>query len=151
MKRRALIVLLGAFAACSSARVAQVSEATWEQEVRAAEERHRRAFLANDVVVLDELFAEDFVVNSPLNRVVDRQQLLDLVRAGRLTLSAFEQRIETVRRYGDVAVVMGADAATFAAPAPNAGTTQNRRFTDLWRFDGRRWLFTARQASIVCP
>ena len=123
----------------------------WEQEVRAAEQKHRAAFLAGDVAALQAMFSDDFVVNSPLNVVIDKARLLDIVRKGVLTISSFEQNIEQVRRYGDVVVVMGADSVVYAAPSPNAGRTQRRRFTDLWRQEGGRWRFVARQATVICP
>ena len=44
-----------------------------------------------------------------------------------LPLSMFEQEIESIRRFGDHVVVMGADRVVYAAPSPNAGQTQRRR------------------------
>lgn len=144
-----LFVFLGGVARAGA--VPPDSGGTWEQEVRAAEQKHRAAFLAGDVVALQAMFSDDFVVNSPLNVVVDKARLLEMVRKGVLTISSFEQNIEQVRRYGDVVVVMGGDSVVYAAPSPNAGQTQRRRFTDLWRRDGGRWRFVARQASVICP
>lgn len=123
----------------------------WEEAVRAAEERHRQAFLANDLDALQNMLSDDFVVNSPRNTIIERDQLLGLVRSGALALSSFEQEIESVRRFGDVVTVMGEDAVTYAAPSPNAGQTHRRRFTDLWRLDDGRWRFVARQANVICP
>lgn len=144
-----LLLLFGVTAARAGA--APDTAGSWEQEVRAAEQKHRAAFLAGDVAVLQAMFSDDFVVNSPLNVVVDKARLLDMVRKGVLSISSFEQNIEQVRRYGDVVVVMGGDSVVYAAPSPNAGRTDRRRFTDLWRQEGGRWRFVARQASIVCP
>jgi ketosteroid isomerase-like protein len=122
---------------------------TWEQEVRAAEERHRQAFLATDTAALREMFSDRLVVNSPLNTVVDKTQLLAMVRSGRIAISSFDQQIERVERYGDVAVVMGQDAVVYAPPSPNAGQTQKRRFTDIWRREDGGWRFAARQATVI--
>lgn len=144
-----LCVFLGAVAHAGAA--PPDSGDAWEQEVRAAEQKHRAAFLAGDVAALQAMFSADFVVNSPLNVVVDKARLLDMVRKGVLTISSFDQNIEQVRRYGDVVVVMGGDSVVYAAPSPNAGQTHRRRFTDLWRRDGGRWRFVARQASLICP
>lgn len=124
---------------------------TWEQEVRAAEQKHRSAFLAGDVQALDAILADDFAVNSPLNAILEKKQLLEMVRKGTLAISLFDQRIELVRRFGDTVVVMGGDTVVYAAPAPNAGQTHRRRFTDLWRLEEGRWRFVARQANVVCP
>jgi len=149
---RVRVLLLLFLVAASRAGAAPPETAgSWEQEVRAAEQKHRAAFLAQDVAALQAMFSDDFVVNSPLNSIVDKARLLDMVRKGVLTISSFEQNIEQVRRYGDVVVVMGADSVVYAAPSPNAGRTDRRRFTDLWRSEGGRWRFVARQASIICP
>ena len=136
--------------ACASATPGN-SGGSWEQEVRAAEQRHRAAFLAGDVAALEAMFSADFVVNSPLNVTVSKERLLEMVRQGMLSISSFEQNIEQVRRFGDVVVVMGGDTVVYAAPSPNAGLTHRRRFTDLWRQEGGRWRFVARHASIICP
>jgi ketosteroid isomerase-like protein len=121
----------------------------WEQQIRAAEQRHVKAFLARDTAALDSMFPDDFVVNSPQNRVVGKAELMTMVKRGVLSLSGFEQKIEQIRRFGDVVTVMGEDKVTFAAPSPMAGQTQKRRFSDIWQFRGKNWSFIARQATIV--
>jgi hypothetical protein len=132
---------------CSSA--GGPHEDGWEQRVRAAEERHRKAFLANDTTVLDAILANDFIVNSPQNRIIEKAELLGMVRRGVLTISTFEQKIDAVRRFGDIAVVMGVDSVVYAPPAPAAGQAHRRRFTDLWQLRDTTWSFVARQASLL--
>jgi ketosteroid isomerase-like protein len=121
----------------------------WEQQIRSAEEHHRKAFLAKDVAALDSLFADDFIVNSPQNRIIEKNELLGMVRGGALAISTFEQKIESVRRFGDLVVVMGEDRVVYAAPSPAAGQTHRRRFTDLWQLRRDTWSFIGRQASII--
>lgn len=121
----------------------------WEQQIRAAEERHRQAFLANDVAAIDAMLADDFIVNSPQNRIIEKRELLGMVQGGVLAISEFDQQIESVRRFGDIVVVMGADRVVYAAPSPAAGRTDSRRFTDIWERRGNDWRFVARHATIV--
>jgi ketosteroid isomerase-like protein len=124
----------------------------WETAVRAAEARHVAAVLENDAAAWDALLSDDFIVNSPRNTVVEKPALLEMVRNGMLSVSSFEQKIEIVRRFGDVAVVMGEDVQVWAPPSSNAGQTHCRRFTDVWRLDGGEWRYIARQATLVaCP
>lgn len=125
------------------------SNNAWEQQIRAAEERHRMAFLANDASALDAMFSDDFIVNSPQNRLVEKGELLGMVRGGVLAISSFEQKIESIRRFGDIVTVMGEDRVVYAAPSPIAGQTHRRRFIDIWQLQGDRWRFIARQASIT--
>jgi uncharacterized protein (TIGR02246 family) len=150
----ARIFAVGVFIVAGSARPGAARAdggGPWEQEVRAAEDRHGAAFLAGDLTALEEMFSEDFVVNSPRNSIIQKKQLLEMVRKGTLAISSFEQQIAEIRRFGDVVVVMGGDTVTYAAPSPEAGQTHRRRFTDLWRLQEGRWRFIARQASLICP
>ena len=102
--------------ACSSA--GQSHADAWEQKVRAS---------------LDTMLADDFIVNSPQNRIIEKAELLGMIGRGILAISTFEQKIDAVRRFGDIAVVMGVDSVVYAPPAPAAGQTHRRRFTDLWQ------------------
>jgi hypothetical protein len=126
--------------------------ADWEEALRAAEARHAAAVLTNDVRAWEALLDDEFIVNSPRNTVVEKPALLELVGSGWLSVSSLEQEIEAVRRFGDVAVVMGEDVQVWASPSPNAGQTHCRRFTDIFRLDGGEWRYIARQATRVsCP
>jgi hypothetical protein len=121
----------------------------WEQQIRAAEERHRNALLDNGVAALDLMLAEDFIVNSPQHRIIEKRDLLGMVESGVLAISIFQQEIESVRRFGNIAVVMGEDRVEYAQPSPAAGGTDRWRFTDVWERRGDAWSFVARQATLV--
>lgn len=127
------------------------TDPNWEQEVRVAEERHRNAFLANDVTALDAMLADGLIVNSPQNRIIEKRELLGMVERGVLAISTFEQDIQSIRRFGSIAVVMGEDRVVYAQPSPAAGRTERRRFTNLWERRGDTWIFVARQATIIGP
>jgi hypothetical protein len=72
---------------------------TWEQEVRAREEENRLAFLAADVVTLDRLWTEDFLVNSPINEVNDKRRTLALLETGRIRHTTMAVEIERMTRH----------------------------------------------------
>jgi len=117
----------------------------WEQEVRAREEENRLAFLAADLVTLDRLWTEDFLVNSPINEVNDKRRTLALLETGRIRHTAMAVEIERMTRHGDIAVVMGSDRVT----DPPDGTVSHRRFTNLWRIEGGEWRCFARHANVI--
>jgi hypothetical protein len=118
---------------------------TWEQDIRAREEENRLAFLARDVAVLDRLWTDDFLVNSPVNIVNDKVRTLELVRSGRVRHVSLSAEIERLARHDDVVVVMGADRVT----DPPDDTITRRRFTNLWRLEGGTWRCFARHANAV--
>jgi hypothetical protein len=118
---------------------------TWQHDIRALEERARAAFLAADTPTLDALWAEGFVVNSPLNVVNDKARVVELLRAGRIRHSTYDVEIEHMSRHGDVVVVMGRDTVD----GPPDGVRAHRRFTDVWQLQGGAWRSIARHAQIV--
>jgi len=120
-------------------------DSSWEQEIRAVEEEACRAFLAADAATLERLWAEGYVVNSPLQRVLDRGEVLGLLQAGRIRHSAYEYDIEHVSRYGDVVVVMGRDSVTDEP----GDVVSRRRYTNVWRLEGGRWRSIARHAHVA--
>ncbi len=119
--------------------------AAWEQEIRAREEEARVAFVAADLLALDQLWADGYTVNSPLQQVIAKGQLLEFLRSGRIRHREYEFQIEHVSRHGDVVVVMGADRVV----DPPDGTVSRRRFTNIWRLEGGAWRSIARHAHVV--
>jgi ketosteroid isomerase-like protein len=117
---------------------------SWEQAVRAREEENRVAFLAADMATLDRLWTDDFLVNSPINVVNDKQRTLALLQAGRIRHTSMTIEIEQMARHGDVVVVMGRDRVT----DPPDGAVSHRRFTNLWRLERDGWRCFARHANV---
>jgi len=117
----------------------------WETEIRQIEDECRLAFLAQDVERLRKMLADDLAVNSPLNRINSREQVLDLLQRGIIRHESMEQRIEQIARHGDVVVVMGEDAVK----NPGAPAVVRRRFTDVWRDIDGAWKLIARQATHI--
>ncbi len=120
-------------------------EGTWEQEIRAREREACEAFLGADVATLERLWADGFVVNSPLQMVLPRRGVLEALKAGRIRHTSYEYEIETVSRFGDVVIVMGNDRVT----DPPDGTLSRRRFTNVWRLENGAWRSIARHAHVV--
>lgn len=121
--------------------------APWEEEIRALEERGRVAFLAADTATLDPMWADDFIVNSPLEVINDKALVLALLASGRIRHTRDDVVIERVSRFGDVVVVMGRDTVD----GPPHGDLVDRRFTNVWQRQGSEWKMIARHAQIVAP
>lgn len=131
----------------SSRAVAEDRQMDWEARIEELEESGRRAFLSRDAERLARLWSEELVVNSPLGRVLSRDEVLDLLRRGVIAHASYEIVIEAARRHGDLVIVMGHD---FVADAADAAPIQ-RRFTDVWRAEADSWRMVARHASLAGP
>ena len=118
----------------------------WESEIRRLEEEARLAFLNADIPTLTRLWADAYTVNSPLERINDKAQVLALLQAGRIRHATYDCQIEHISRHGDVAVVMGQDHVT----GPPAGESR-RRYTNVWQLQNGQWRSIARHAQLVVP
>jgi len=122
-----------------------VSPTVWQEQVKVREEEARAAFLAADLSALDALWSDNYAVNSPLQQVLEKQKLLELLRAGRIRHSEYSFEIEYLCRHGDVVVVMGRDRVA----DPPDGVVSDRRFTNVWQLQDGTWRSIARHAHVV--
>lgn len=120
-------------------------EPDWQEKVIALEDENRRAFVARDFERLEDLWSDQFVVNSPINRVNDKRQLLDLLRAGTIAHSSLQGQIELIQRLGNLVVVMGSEVVTNTPDGPII----RRRFTNLWLAEGGTWRLIVRHANVI--
>jgi ketosteroid isomerase-like protein len=119
-----------------------------EVQIRNLEARHVEAMLARDEATLSTLWSPSMIVNAPNNTVSDGPGTLQAMRAGFVHYHAYEQTIESVKIFGDTAIVMGQETVT-PVMGPDANKPVQRRFLDVWQRTEDRWLQIARQASII--
>lgn len=129
----------------SEIKTAKAADTPWQQAIREHEETVRIAFLKADVATLDRFWSDGFLVNSPLQKVLPKGLVLDLLRAGRIRHLSFELVIENLVRTGDTVVVMGSDRVT----DPPDGVVSTRRFTNIWVLENGAWRTIARHAHVV--
>ncbi len=121
-----------------------------KEQVLALEKEMAVALVATDKETLLRLFAEDLMVNNPGNSVLtDRDQVMERVDAGIIQYSSFEQKVEGVRAYEGMVIVMGEETVRPSGNAPGAGHTLRRRFTDIWMLRDGAWQLTIRHANIL--
>lgn len=113
--------------------------------ILALEQAGRAAFLARDLRTLEALWSDALQVNSPINRVHSKQQVLALLGAGVIAHTALDATVELVMRHPDTVVVMGSERVVDDPAAPAV----HRRFTNVWRREGEAWRLFVRHANIV--
>jgi uncharacterized protein (TIGR02246 family) len=120
-----------------------------EQEVRRLNVEEVNAFLHKDPKAMAGLWSDDFVVTNPLNKFVNKRQVLGMMQSGFLEIPTLDRQIEYARVYGDTVIVAGNEAVVWGGKMPNAGKTEHLRFTSVWMKQNGRWQEVARHANII--
>lgn len=97
---------------------------------------------------MKQVWAEDFVVNSPANRVLHRHEVIAAMDVDLLEYKDFRKHITYVGEQPGVVIVMGFDTMV-PVKGPSAGKAVTRPFIDLWMKRGEAWWLVARQATIA--
>lgn len=130
---------------------ADISETT----LRAADAEQMRIIVDGDAKRQSEFMHANYILNGPANRVLRKPVLVDMLAQGQMASESFERVIEGTAITGNIGIVMGREIVrpgTGSQLATQFGSEAlNRRFTNVFIFDGGRWLFLARQASVISP
>lgn len=117
-------------------------------EIGAAYARLGKAIMTRDTEGVKTVWAEDFVVNSPNNTVLRRDEVIEALANELLEYKDFKKHITFVGEYPDVVIVMGYDTLV-PIKGPGAGQQVVRPFTDVWMKRAGEWMVIARQATIA--
>lgn len=124
-----------------------------EASLRLIDQEQRRLVFENDAEGLARILHPNLLINGPMGRVVTRDGILESVRSGAIAKEKFERVPESVKITGSVGVLVGGETVV-AAPgsrdfAVYGRTPFQRRYTNIFLFEGGRWLMLARQAGVV--
>lgn len=138
-------------AGCATLPTGTVTEAS----VLAIDDQQRAMVAAGDANGLDRLAHRNLRINAPGGRVLTREQFLANMRNGEIAAEHFERTAEAVTITGDTATVMGREVFTPAA-ASELGRSfgnrpLNRRYTNIYIWEGGRWRWLSRHANVVAP
>lgn len=117
-------------------------------EIGTAYARLGKAIMTRDTEGVKTVWAEDFVVNSPNNTVLRRDEVIEALANELLEYKDFKKHITFVGEYPDVVIVMGYDTLV-PIKGPGAGQQVVRPFTDVWMKRAGEWMVIARQATIA--
>ncbi|MFC0146579.1 nuclear transport factor 2 family protein [Sphingobium scionense] len=117
-------------------------------EIGAAYGRLGKAMMSHDAEGVKAVWADDFVVNSPNNEVLTRDQVIAVMKDDFLDYKDFHKHITFVGEKPEITVIMGYDTMV-PTKGPGAGKQVTRPFTDVWAKRDGTWLLIARQATIA--
>ena len=124
-----------------------------EAEIRTLEQTVTKAILNGDTNTLKQLWAPEFLVNTPRNEATGtRDSILLIQKAGMIDYSVFEKVVERMQFQKNMVVTMGHETivAKNDSPAARAGLVYKRRFTNIWMKKNGKWQQIARHASVIC-
>ena len=124
-----------------------------EQGLRSANQYQRRIIADGDEQALAQFLHPNFTINGPNNICGGREQILRLSKGDALAQENCRTHIERTSLTGNVGIVMGNEMVTPADGSLLAGwfgmKPLRRRFMDVYVFEDGRWMFLARQGSVV--
>jgi hypothetical protein len=117
--------------------------------IRNLEQQEAAAMLKGDTLSLVKLWSPKYVVNNPLNAVVDVKTIKWLIRTGKIDYTSFERIIDKITFNENLAVVMGTEVVKPEKITEHPGKTVNRRYTDVWMKTKGKWSLVTRQATNI--
>lgn len=124
-----------------------------EAEIRRLEQTGATAILKADTNTLKQIWAPEFLVNTPRNSITGtRDSILLIQKAGIIDYSTYEKVIERMQFQKNMVITMGHEKLVSKndSPAAKAGQVYKRRFTNIWMKKKGRWQLIARHASVIC-
>ena len=144
MKKLVVTILLFVLSLRIYAQTSQV-----ELKIRNLEAKEVKALLQQDTATLKTLWAPDYMVNAPFNKIVLGHQL-DSVKADSRHYALFKREVEQVLVKENVAISMGNETIEFIGNNPDAGKITKRRYTNIWLKKNGAWKLNARHANKIC-
>ena len=118
-------------------------------EIRKIEQLRVQGILEKDSTIIRKILANDLIVNAPSNSVVDLNMAMEALKLGYIDYTSYEQKIDEIKIIENIGIVMGLETVMPTGLTGKAGTTEKRRFTDIWMFKNSQWVMIARQATNI--
>jgi len=129
-----------------------VSTANVEQTIRALDLDAARAVLNHDEKAIALYFASNSITNNPRNGLTRGSAgVIEATKTGPADYYKFERVVESVQVLGNTAITMGSESIVMKNERGEAGRAYDRRYTNVWMKNGKRWQIVARHASVICP
>jgi uncharacterized protein (TIGR02246 family) len=102
----------------------------------------------NDADAFDRLSTVDYTFVNPAGKVWNKKQYLELIRSGTLKVESYTRDEQSIRLYGDTAVVIYRSTPHGTFKGQELITNQRRVTTIMVKQDGR-WLTAGRQSTPI--
>jgi uncharacterized protein (TIGR02246 family) len=134
-----------AFGQASDNQITRISSD--EQAVREVEDEIVAAIDHNDADALDRHCSPDYTFVNPAGQVWTREKYLQLMRSGALKVDSYSRDEQTVRIYGNTAVVIY--RSTARGDLKGQTFSSQRRVTTVLMKENGRWLAITRQSTPI--
>ena len=122
-----------------------------EAIIRNLEQLESKAVLEKDTATLKKLWANDYTVNSPANRVVTGgRNTLDRPVINQADNVSFTRVVEHIIIKDGFALAMGNEIVVPKPKDTTAAISIKRRYTNVWISEKGEWKLTARHANVIC-
>jgi len=142
-----ILILAGSFSQ------AAVAGGLSERTLRAADAEQMRIIVQGDAKAQQSFMHPNYIINGPSNEVLHKSVVVGMLAHGKMGSDRFERVIEGLAITGNVGIVMGREVVHPLSSSQlgmlHGNKVLNRRFTNVYLFQGGKWLFLARQATIV--
>ena len=126
-----------------------INKSSVEEQIREMEQLQVQGILDQDSTILRKILAKDLIVNAPSNTVVDLNMAMGALKLGYIDYSSYEQKIDEIKIIENIGIVMGLETVMPTGLTGKTGTTEKRRFTDIWMYKNNQWEMIARQATNI--
>ena len=131
--------------------VAHAQDSSVENTIRNLEQLECKAVLEKDTATLRKLWADEYTVNSPANRVVTGgKNTLDRPVINQADNVSFTRNVEHVTVKGGYAIAMGNELVVPRSTGATPSTPVKRRYSNVWLMDKGQWKLIARHANVIC-
>lgn len=119
-----------------------------ELEIQEAEETLKKAMMASDVEMLEQILSPDLVFTNHMGQTLSRQDDLDAHRAGAVAIETVDISDQSIKVLDDVAIVTL--AAHIVGSFGGSAFDETLRFTRVWHaLSPGNWQVVAAHASAV--
>ena len=118
-----------------------------EEAVRKVEDEFAAAYGRNDADTLDRLWAADYTFVNPAGQLLTKAQRLAMLRSGELKIEAYSRDDESIRIYGDTAVVTY--RSTVKAQRNGTDISSQRRVITVLVKNSGKWQAVAQQSTVI--